>query len=287
MSDIYVGEVHIESSTDCNANCKFCLNSTLKRKGMMEFQLFKKIVDESVELGCPVFTPWFINEPLIFPDLWKWMEYFRKKKVKAIIFTNAGNLTDEIGDKLFDYEDIIHSITISFMGITKEIYETNMGLDFNRTTKNIYRFMERRYVLGSTIPVYINTFKDYVTKNAESVFLDLWKGLKFSGISPMNKRHEWAGQNPDENSWIAQQRKAGAINRIACSRIMDQLDVFYDGTVPLCCMDAKGYARFGNVNEMSVKEIMENPLRQYYRDMHNEGRSGELPFCKDCDLAIG
>jgi len=280
--DICLEEVHIESATYCNARCRMCPHSDMKRKGMMEFPLFKKIVDESKELGCENFTPWLINEPLIFPDLWKWMEYFREKKVKAIIFTNAGNLTEKIAGKLIEYSDVIHSITISFMGGTKEVYEANMGLNFDMTRDNIAGFL----LFNHDIETHIFCIKDSFTKDTESEFLALWTGLPFASIT-MRVRHEWAGDRPDDYSLISQRRQANSVTRIPCSRILRQLDVFYDGSVPLCCVDWKGMARFGNVNEMSVKEIMENPLRQFYRDMHNEGFAGELPFCKDCDLTIG
>ena len=275
-------EIHLESSTLCNARCRYCVHDDVKRKGMMELSLFTKIVDEAVEIGCQYFTPWLVNEPLIFPDLWVWLEYFRKKGVKAIIFTNAGRLDTDIAKKLIEYSDVIHIVVISFHGGSKEVYEYNMGLDFDITYQNIISFMG----MNHTIPCEIFCMMDSVTKDTCSDFMGLWDNLGFKDVG-IRARHGWAGYKPDDLSHISNMKKLDNPKRTKCTRIFEQLDVFYDGNVPLCCFDGLGKIVFGNLKYNSIKDIMENPLRRFYQEQQESGNFDILPLCRNCDLTYG
>ena len=278
--DIVLEEVHLESSTACNANCTFCPHSDIKRRGMMEFSLFKKIVDEAVDLGCQHFAPFRFNEPLIFPHLWEWLDYIRSKKVFIGLATNAGNLTDEIANKLIEYKDAIFLITIGFHGGTKAIYEHNVGLDFDKVRSNVVNFISKEP--GITTDIFC--LRRSATYAGENAFLNLWKGLPFHSVRLVLSM-EWAGERPDSMTLRAQ-REGHPLQYIPCSRILRQLDVNYDGWVSLCCVDAHSKILFGNLKEQSIVEIWNNPLRQFYSDYHNTGKSGLLPLCDKCSWSV-
>jgi len=249
----------------------------------MSYDLFMNVVDQAADLGCGNFTPFRANEPLQFPRLFEWLLYFWYKKVNAIIFTNANNLTDEIGDKLLGFGDIIHSLTISFHGGTPEVYRANMGLDFGQVRDNVLRFLAK----SPPFPVHIFCMHRSTTVSSEQAFLDLWKevpGLESVGI---RGAMEWTGDCPDPMTTINEWKQAGRpITRVPCSRVTRQLDVTYDGDVCLCCVDAHVQVIFGNLREQTIEEIWDNRLRRWYVEQH-EKCNFDIPLCKECSINLG
>lgn len=281
MIEGHLEEVHLESSTLCSARCKFCVHAEMKRHGVMDYKLFQKIVDESVDLGCIHFTPFRVNEPLVFDDFLKWMAYFRQKRCRVVIFTNASHLDYDMARQLIAYSDIIHSITFSFHGGTRDVYKQQMGLDFNKVRANIINFMQ----MDHQIECHIFCMHRSPIALTEQDFMQLWDGVPFKSVG-IRATFEWAGDKPDELTHFNSRKKEGEIKRVPCTRILYQLDVNYDGYVPLCCVDGHGKVIFGNLKEITIEELWNNPLRRYYRDMHNEGRSGELPLCSECGMNV-
>jgi len=277
----HLEEVHLESSTLCSARCKFCVHSDMKRHGTMPFSLFQKVVDNAVDLGCIHYTPFRVNEPLIFADFLLWMAYFRKKNCRVVLFTNASHLNDYMAKSLIDYSDIIHSITFSFHGGNKAVYQEQMGLNFDSVKNNITNFMGMEH----NIECHVFCMRRSAIVESEESFMKLWDDLPFKSVG-IRSTFEWAGDKPDELTHFNSRKQEGEITRVPCSRILRQLDVNYDGYVPLCCVDGHGKVIFGNLKEISIEEIWNNPLRRYYRDMHNAGRSGELPLCADCGMNV-
>jgi radical SAM protein with 4Fe4S-binding SPASM domain len=279
MSGIVLEEVHLESSTYCDAACVFCPQKSVKRKGEMSYDLMMKVVDEAVDLGCGVFTPFRANEPLQFHRLIGWLLYFRRKKVKAIIFTNANNLTDEMGAELIQFSDVIHSVTISFHGGTPEVYNANMGLDFQKVSENVKAFVAK----VPLFPVHIFCMRRSTVAGSEEDFLRFWQPVAGFTSVTIRGTMEWAGDCPDE---MAPLRELDAVNRVPCSRILRQLDVAYNGDVALCCVDAHNQVLFGNLQAQTIQETWDNRMRQWYMEQHN-ACNFDIPLCKECSINIG
>jgi len=282
VSDIHLEEVHLESSTYSDAGCIFCPQKDVKRKGQMSYDLMMKIVDEAVDLGCRVFTPFRANEPLQFPRLMEWLSYFRRKKAQGIIFTNANNLTLDIGDGLIKSE-AVHSVTVSFHGGTPEIYKANMGLDFHKVRQNVLNFL----AMKPPFPVNIFCMHRSSTVDGETAFMGMFGGVDGFASVGIRGAMEWTGDRPDSMTTIKEwEREGKEITRVPCSRILRQLDVAYNGDVCLCCVDAHAQINFGNLKEQSIEEIWNNRLRRWYVEQHEAGNF-DLPLCNQCSMNIG
>lgn len=273
--------VHIESSTICNAKCRMCPHSTLTRKGTMDYDLFVSIVDQAVELGCQTFTLFRLGEPLLFPDLFQWMDYLRKKQVKISLYTNASALVPSISRKLKDYSDIFSDFSISFHGIDKESYESMMGLDFDHVRNRIQEFMKDN-------PIKVNIYSltedvhDQVYRNK---FKALWGGMGFVGIGT-TQFMEWGGSIEGLRTFRTMKEEGATVKIVPCIRVIHEIDVMYDGTVVLCCLDAHGEITFGNLRHDSLEKVLNHKLRQYYQEKHLSGDSEELPLCKYCSTKM-
>lgn len=270
--------VHIESSTACNATCRFCPHSQIRRRGTMDYDLFTSIVDQAMDQGCVAFTIFRLGEPLIFTHLFKWLDYLKEKKAKVSIYTNGSNLTPEIANRLKEYHDIYCDFMISFHGYDRDSYEKNMGLNFAQTYQRILEFMVDN-------PIKVNIYSladDIYDTSVDEKFRALWDGVGFAGMG-LCRYMEWAG-NVDGLNTIRTEMDAGKVKAemVPCPRILHEIDVMYDGTVCLCCVDAHGEITFGNLNDLSLEEVLKHKLRAYYQSEHLAGRSENLPLCKNC-----
>lgn len=275
--------IHIESSTACSGRCKMCPHSEIKRSGAMDYDLFTTIVDQAQALGCNAFTIFRLGEPLLFPELFQWLDYLQEKQAKVSIYTNASTLTTEIGRKLQDYRDIFGDVSISFHGVDPESYNAMMGLDFEKVYDNIATFM-----VYNEIPMNIYMLaNDPADPDLIVRFKNLWEGMGFKGVGVCYYM-EWAGSVMGFRTLRTIWKEKGRDVVIEpCIRALHELDVMYDGTVVLCCVDAHGEITFGNLNQDSMEEVLNHKLRLYYQQKHMASESGELPLCSKCGTNLG
>ena len=274
--------VHIESSTLCSGTCKMCPHSTIKRRGIMDYSLFTRIVDQAQGVGCNAFTLFRVGEPLLFPELFRWLDYMKLRQAKVSIYTNASNLTPEIGKRLQDYREIYCDFTISFHGIDAESYRNMMGLDFDRTYMNIASFMEYNEIPAN---IYMLA-NDPGDPELIAKFKSLWEGMAFHGVALCHFM-EWAGNITGFRTLKTMHEEEG-VNMVKepCFRSLHELDVMYDGTAVLCCVDAHGEITFGDLNHDSMEEVLNHKLRLYYQRKHLASESSELPLCGKCGINL-
>ena len=112
----------IESSVACNLQCVMCLNKEIPNsdKGIMNFEPFKKIIDESKDFVSDI-NIHHRGEPLLNPDFIKMIDYAKHNGL-SVRFHTTGNLLyqDQVIQILKAQPDLL---SISFDGFQKDIYE--------------------------------------------------------------------------------------------------------------------------------------------------------------------
>lgn len=279
----YPSHLQIETSTHCNGRCVFCYLPQMKRKGgTMTEDLFMKIMDDAKEIQKLSGLIWvglfYLNEPLIVPNFFKYMDALRERGFRTVIFTNGQALTKEKAERLASYTDVIYWLTFSVAGIDMESCYRIMGLNYNTVKENIQYFLQ---VNQGKITVSINCPNCAVTKS----FLDneTWRE-EWEKIIPAIQYgpfYNFAGMMHDEREIVENEYH----EKRACARIQ-QLCLLWDGRAHLCCMDPEGKVILGDINKQSLLEIFNSETAVYYREMHNQGRWDELPLCKDCNVHI-
>jgi MoaA/NifB/PqqE/SkfB family radical SAM enzyme len=97
----YPLHLDIGISNICNLECTFCartvrIQKNEWRKAMnMDFNLFKKIIDEAVELGTYSINMNLICEPLIHPQVLEMIRYAKKAGIIDVHFHTHGGLINE------------------------------------------------------------------------------------------------------------------------------------------------------------------------------------------------
>jgi len=267
-----INQIHIEGSILCNGHCQFCPHNQIKRREYLPFALFKKIVDQGIDLGCGNFYPFRVNEPLLFPDLFLWLDYIKSKGGTVDLFTN-GSLLDNITSKrLIEYSSTINEIVFSFHGGTKAAYERTMSFSYDLVKDNILNFISLKP------PFKYSIFS--LIEDDFPLFLQTWQNKGFTNI--FSSRYlEWSGSITTNKTLLNDKEN---YKRDSCVRLTDQLDIMCNGLACLCCMDAHGKVLLGNIKDDNLIDIVNNPIRQYYIEKHLEGKSDELPLCKNCSM---
>ncbi len=139
----------------CNFTCKYCTFSIPKEKRgfisdkvMMDFNLFKKCIDELATFPQKVKTLRFVGmgEPLLHPKIADMVKYAVAKKVanKVEILSNGSLLKPELSDKLIKAG--LSRLVISIQGTTAKKYReiSKINLDFEKFTKNLEYFYRKK-----------------------------------------------------------------------------------------------------------------------------------------------
>ena len=81
--------------------------------------------------------------------------------------------------------------------------------------------------------------------------------------------------------WMGQ--TAADVPRKPCLKILDELFVYANGNVTICCWDVHERAVIGNVNEQSVLEIWKSYAAECLRAVLNDGRRDLIQLCSRCN----
>jgi len=276
-------QIHVESSTACNAKCVFCVRPNMKRKGgMMEDWIFEKILTEAHAFGNANIPLYYMGEPLIYPKLFQRMQRLREERFQTSIFTNALALTPEIASQLISFSDIITVIIFSLNAVDSETYQDIMGIDYNTVRSNVIEFMKQNNgkIKVGAHSVSFSRSQSFI-RGKPGKWVETWKDV-FAGISlTPGIMLNYAGLIHDEFEHRVDENHTPD----KCSRV-NQMSILWDGRVNLCCMDPEGRVILGDVKENTLSEIFQSELAVHYREMHSQKRFSELPLCKDCNMNI-
>ncbi|MHB1276410.1 MAG: radical SAM protein [Candidatus Humimicrobiaceae bacterium] len=276
----------IETSSRCNLKCGLCINRNLplSEKKDMDFNLFKKIIDQVKDYVYEV-NLFHRGEPLLNPDIVEMVEYAAQSKIKTRLYTNAVLLTPDISERLI--RSGLDLVAFSFDGYTKEVYEKNRcGSVFEETLENIICFLKIRRKLGLKKPC-VNLLTMEYDSNTSSAkfsiqkkeFIKRFKDLPLDTLIARTP-HNWGGSLDIKRH--SKDKKANT-KIVACTFPWYALAVFFNGKVTPCPQDFYGNLIVGDVNMESVAAIFNNEKMQNIRRGFKSKNIENLSICKNCD----
>lgn len=128
--------IEIEPTMGCNLKCRMChttyINEPHQYLDLDKITDFTFLKEKIVILGS-------VFEPFIHPEINRLIDILNKQKCKLVIISNAHNLNKNKVPAIFDSD--LDSVTISFDGITKPVYEKiRLGGDFDLALEHITQF---------------------------------------------------------------------------------------------------------------------------------------------------
>jgi len=261
----------IEITNRCNLRCTFCDKLPLLTKdqiGDIDFELYRKIIDEGVEKGLCAVKLSYRGEPLLHKQIAEMISYAKKKGILDIYFnTNGMLLTKKKSLKLM--EAGLDRISISVEGTDPVKFEQERrGAKFYKIMRNVDALLELRKQKGYSHPkiriqtvlfpdLDLDEYKDFWQPHCDEVAAIDYKEVKNRNVDLI-----------DEN-W-------------ACPQLWQRMTIEWDGTIMPCNNDDFRLISPGNVREMIVEDCWHDPIVEGARKLHKQGESHLLKSCNGC-----
>jgi radical SAM protein with 4Fe4S-binding SPASM domain len=270
--------LQIEPTSICNYRCLFCyqVDEEFTRKasgmmGMMSFDLFKRIIDQT-EGQCEAVTLASRGEPLICPDIEAMLRYMSGKFLALKLNTNAWFLDEKLCHAIL--ESGINTVVFSADAASEPAYsKLRVNGNLDRVHANIKRFHsihERDYPKSRTI-----------TRVS---------GVKVSGTDELENMKEFWGELVDQvafvkyNPWENSYDKS--INDISepCSDLWRRMFVWWDGKINPCDVDFKSHLCVGNASSQDLGSLWQSEKYMVLRESHIAKKRSHCEPCNRCTL---
>ncbi len=262
--------VQIESTNLCNAKCVFCPRDDMyRRQGVMDMDLFRKVVDECAALGITHVRVHNYGEPFLDRQLVEKVRYAKQRGIAEVgMISNGSLITEEIAQGMIDAG--LDAINISVDASGKEVFEsTRLNLSYDDVIRNIETLVRLRKAAGKVRPKLILSFVRQDNSADEQAFIDHWRQV--ADKIHITDLHNWAGTlNATSNVTYP------------CYRMWQTFTVLWDGRVSLCCADFDGRHILGDLRTQSIAQVWNSPAYLDVRRQHLE--SGGPEICRSCDL---
>ncbi len=272
----------VEPSSACNLSCVMCLNKDLAKseKGFMDFDVFKKIIDEASGFVCDV-NLFHRGESLLHPEIFEMIKYAKDKGLSIRLNTNATLLDEERSYQILDSD--LDFLSFSFDGYEKRVYEKiRKGADFDKTLDNILRFLSIKKRLHKNSPYTTFTVIEFPNGSPGEMRKDIKKQFikKFDSL-PLNQfvtraPHNWAGGYDKKN-------KISRKSFLPCTFPWYSLAIFWDGRVVPCPQDFFGELALGNIEDSSLLDIWNGSKEIFLREKLSRREYEDIVPCNRCD----
>jgi len=232
----------------------------------MDFDLFKKIIDEYSVSPFSMVSPQFQGEPLMYPKFLEACEYMNRMGVQFRFNTN-GTIMDRLTIKPLSIMECFHSVVFSIDGTKDSTFEEiRVGANFNLVMENVIDFIE-----VSNKPCWINFTIMPENFGELDRFVSYWTGhgvpVTSAFVTDLNGR-------PTKFHW-------NSSVRFPC--IPDSMIILTNGDVVPCCRDHWGKMVMGNAWDQTIQEIWFGKKYQDLREMQKAKKWDYLKLCSDCD----
>jgi radical SAM protein with 4Fe4S-binding SPASM domain len=262
--------VQIESTNLCNAKCVFCPRDEMhRRQGVMDLDLYRKIVDECAALGITHVRVHNYGEPFLDRQLVEKVRYAKSRGIAEVgMISNGSLITEELARGMIDAG--LDAINISVDAAGRETFEqTRVNLKYDEVTGNIRTLARLRRELGRKRPKLILSFVRQQNSAEERAFIEEWRQI--ADKINITDLHNWAGT-----------LHTASDVRYPCYRMWLTFTVLWDGRVSLCCADFDGRHILGDLRTSTIAQIWNSRAYRAVRRQHLD--SGGPEICRSCDL---
>jgi radical SAM protein with 4Fe4S-binding SPASM domain len=263
-------EIRIETTNACNANCVYCARSKMTRPiTNMGYGHFKDLVEQAVELGAELISPFGFGEPLLDIELMDKIFLCFSNGLDTFITTNGSLLNRKLGHKLL--QSNINHVRFSFHELfPKEYNGVHYGLKHHITMKNICDFIDIRDKAKSKCKISISA----IPGNDDDInsIIRFWEPLV--DYLEIWRPHNWANKR--------RFRKADRKKKTCGRPFNGPVQIQSDGTVIPCCFITNSEIILGDTYKNSIEDILNGDA---YNELRRKHESGDLSglICETCD----
>jgi radical SAM protein with 4Fe4S-binding SPASM domain len=293
----------VEPSTHCNLSCSLCPATVglTRPQGHMQFQIFKKVLDE---IGEYLFTLllWDWGEPFLNPAICEMIAYAGQKGVKTISSTN-GHLFVRQDQADNVVRSGLDTLIFAVDGITQETYARyRQGGNLELALEGMRTVVARKKALGSKKPL-VN-FRFIVMRHNEHEIPQLRELARSLGVDALTLKtlnpclqDPYGGEQEAEKQrdFLPRDRQFRRFKedetharirrtRNPCKHPWYHPDVHWNGVVCSCTFDPREEFPLGDLRQKSFREIWaDEPYRRFRRQFRADWN--QLSLCRECGYA--
>jgi hypothetical protein len=251
-----------------------------KRKiGYINFDLFRKVVDEAADIGITSLFLHGVGEPLLHPNFKNMLSYTMKRKRRIYqvgFFTNGMLLDKAIADLIVEVE--INKIFVSMDGIGAVNERIRRGSVYSVLEQNLNYLLDsrgKRAMPQIFIETTISSQTDEELREIARVWRNRVDNIFFSGA--VNARFKYVNlgrvKKWDPNF------KLGKF----CMQPFRFMGVLWNGDVSFCCHDFNARGVVGNVASSTLTDVWNGEtLSKVRRGVISRKVKGTL-LCSQCE----
>jgi radical SAM protein with 4Fe4S-binding SPASM domain len=268
----------IEPTNNCNFHCIMCPRPNMTRPvGNMNFDLFKKIIDE-VQGKVEFIWLHFFGEPLMNKKITDFIEYAGGKGITLGMSTNGSFLKGKFAENILDSKLDLLLISIDSLD-NKKFKEIRHGGDLRIILKNVDSFLKRHKEKKSALNVVLSIVRLPENEDEIERFKTRWDLP--GGINVIIKSFDtFANQKTDCNPDSVSSEVFNPSH--ICCEPWRGFVVGWDGQIVPCCYDFDYKNILGNINSSSVFEVWNSETMMAFRNLHGNGLRKDISLCKSC-----
>lgn len=278
LSAKFPTHLEVEIASKCQMRCPMCWTTYMhdRLKGIMRFDLYKKIIDEASQNGIFSIKLSWRGEPLLNPHLIEMINYAKEKKIKSVAFlTNAELLTEKMTHKLLSTD--LDWISISADGVDEIYDKIRFPAKFDETLVRVAYFKNERDKLKKNKPlIRVQSIASAIKKNPKK-FYESWN-------SRVDKINVIADQIRD---FDVKSDELEFDKYFICPKPFQRLAIAHTGKVHQCIADYEGKNILGDVNKQTIKEVWDGENNRKLRESfkkHNYYKINKA--CMECSYGL-
>jgi len=263
--------IDIEASLSCQMRCPMCLRRRMPQDltyGIMDFDLFKKIIDECNQRSIYSVKLSWRGEPLLNPHIVEMVKYAKERGIKDVAFlTNGERLTPELAMGLT--EAGLDWISFSIDGVG-EIYERIRWPEtFEGIVRKVRFLKEYRDSKGLRKPlIRVQTIYSAIKENPTEYF-DLWERIADKVYIIADQARWEIAPFPRDPNYV-------------CFEPWRRIVIGWNGLVPQCICDYEDLNPLGDVSKQAIHEVWHGEKFNKLRESIKNRMLFTNEPCKEC-----
>lgn len=269
----------------CNARCIHCPQSIREDDGSLpEFlrasehqslEVFKRVVDECSGHKMSFVRITADGEPLVHPHLFEMLEYARDQGVGPVgLTTNGSLLTERRAERLLSSG--VALVDFSLDAVHPETFrEIRVGLSFEKTHRNIERFIAMRNERGAGVKVVVSFVKQEANRGELEEFRSYWAPRVDEVV--IREMISNVGLNePSENLW------PGWDARWPCAHFFRRVVINHQGRLKACPIDWEQRTANEYVADVGIFDQWHGDFYWTHRMQHLNDAIAQESACAAC-----
>lgn len=257
-----------------------------REQGFMDFNIFKKIIDELIEVN-PVYAQknevWchHFGESLMHPEFDKFIKYAVDKKVNVQLSLNPLLLTRENAIKMINANPSL--LYFSLDGHNDDSFLRIRGLKkgYDKSKENIINFLDLKEREKSETKIVLSMIDFKENEDSINKAKAYWGKIKGIDKILIKKFVYWDGNVEEINQLETNSAGISDKSLVTCHIPWNTMTVLWNGDIVPCCFDYNGRYVLGNAKDSTLSDIWNNDKMIKLRKEFIENNVLN-PLCRNC-----